>query len=443
MYNILINNISLVGEKENKYNSPADLINDPNRDVIKYTDLDGNVIEAFQTNEACFKCIESFLENRESAERIDMIISLVSKESKEQKMFYDRDKKWKKNEKPERTLSNYAWFTKEVNKYFEGSHKLNVTLKKIDLEDSERNISETYNKYINKIFEFIEGVNTNQKIRIILDVSGGKRDTANLLQLLTKLLSYHGHEVKAYYTEKNGKKGEFHDCTEFYKQLELLEIINEFIQNGNIFRFTGYFQNTKIETIRDLNRHLEKFSESVLLCSVKDIYESMHEIREDIELIKKLPDNDVDIRTLKMVADLLKNKFNTEYKDTPKRDIGVIKWCLDNNMYQQAATICYERIPVYLLDQKILPAHRNNLTEVQILNELADNKDNCRKVNNLTDIQKDICDDFKEIYKIRNKLNHALDGEKYKVTISKIKEAVETIFSDIEKAEKQKEKKDG
>ena len=112
-------------------------------------------------------------------------------------------------------------------------------------------------------------------------------------------------------------------------------------------------------------------------------------------------------------------------------------------MYQQAATICYERIPVYLLNQKILPAHRNNLTKVQILNELADNKDNCRKVNNLTEIQGKICDDFKKIYRIRNILNHALDGEKDKVTISEIKEAMETIFSDIETAEKQKEKKNG
>ena len=114
MYNILVNNISLVGEK--RYNSLAELKNDPYRGVIKYSDLEGNIIESFQTNEACFKCIESFLENKESAERIDMIISLVSAESKMQKTFYDRDKIWKKNDVFGPTLSNYEWFIKEVKK---------------------------------------------------------------------------------------------------------------------------------------------------------------------------------------------------------------------------------------------------------------------------------------------------------------------------------------
>ena len=424
MYNILINNISL--NKNSKFSSYNDLLKNPQRDINSYSDLNGNFLLSYQTNEACFKCIEVFLENNPKREHVDMVISLVSKEAKLTKLFYDREKKWKKSESFEPTLSNYDWFRQSVRKHFSSVGMQMPTLKEISLDDSGRNDTDKSSQYINEIFKAVEDYTRGKDARIILDVSGGRRDTVNLLQLLTKLFQYKGIEVRSYYTELNSKehKGTIWSCEEFYRQLEIIEIVNEFIRSGNVFGFYELFKNSETDKIRELANALMSFNEAMLLCSTDDIYSSFERIKTDLDAVSRLPDNNTDIRTLKMMIDLLKKKFHLHKKDTPLKDLGVIEWCIDNKMYQQAVTICYERIPIFLTDHGILPEIPGKYTAVSILKEYSDHY----SLYDLTEHQIALCQLYKQIYELRNKLNHALTRKKIEVNNDTITTAVNNII---------------
>lgn len=179
---------------------------------------------------------------------------------------------------------------------------------------------------------------------IFLDVTGGFRNANMYLLLLSRVLSYKGiHTAGAVYSNFNTKTVE--DISHLIDMFDLVGGMQELTSFGNVQTLRAYYdqQNRRHqprdEKITALLTSMERLTETITLCRTNQIEERLNKF--NIALADAENCKDPLMRTL---LPAFRDKFGRKLT-TP----GLIKWCVENGMIQQALTIFKERIPSYLL----------------------------------------------------------------------------------------------
>lgn len=371
--NILIFNMSQLRE----YN-----IQNGEKAEFTYTS-DRRDFKGIQTNEAATRYIMDLL--AEKGEKLDKIIYLATKEVK--------------NENGE----NYV---KEIR--FDSENKKITTPTKLNTEEFYRERLGLDEKIITAIYNFhkTDGENENgsaeaelkektsaeimselikeidtlydedKDLNIYVDTTGGLRNDTNTLQMFVKFLSYKGIKIKlAIYSDFFKKRIE---RVNFYDLMEVLDGVNQFVTSGQADILGSVLGKEDNKGITDVLDSMKQFANKMRLCSLDGIDTVLEEIEKNIDKLQEEDcENELQLIFYELIP-LIREKFTyvKDGKEVKDSIIRITKWCIENNMLQQAITLYVEEIPKYILKKLVkYNGKADGKTEAEILYEKVMNKD--------------------------------------------------------------------
>lgn len=193
-------------------------------------------------------------------------------------------------------------------------------------------------------------------LTIYLDMAGGKRDNFIFIQLLTKLLSYYGYSIHAYYADADfsTKTGTIVNADRSFQHMEVLDAVNDFVQHGSATALRKAFSNTQSTAVRVLLETMEKLSDSIQLCTT-DLHKILVNLDQKLDQVENYVNEDSDgLFMIKVMIPLIRSKFHISHDSGSRSIIGIVRWCLENGLIQQALTIYNENIANIIIDEKLL-----------------------------------------------------------------------------------------
>lgn len=320
MRNIIITNISALPTKEPQ---ESVFISDIGEFSGKYT------------NEAPIKYLMSYLKNKD--EKTDIIIAVRTTEA----------------------IPAYELFEKVVKKYAEETEIPEPEI--IPIETSEDELEKTIDDIIRLV---------NNKDSILIDTTGGFRNSSYLLMALVRFLEYAGIGLtKAIYARYHDEK-KIVDITDTYKMFDLINAVNTFSIMGNSRELERYFASIENEAVKQTIAAMNNFSDEISLCRTSKLDTVLKSLNDSLNILSTLESDSKDVIMLKSLSEKIRNKFGCnnkiEYPD-------VVKWCLDNKMIQQAVTIYVEKIPEYFYKKGYFSVSDKRFADAQTKNESSHN----------------------------------------------------------------------
>lgn len=194
---------------------------------------------------------------------------------------------------------------------------------------------------------------------IYLETTGGFRDTVSQLLLISRILLYQGTRLAgAVYSRFPARVIE--DVTDTYQTFDLINGLNEFQHFAGMANLESYYGGTRSMSgeLQELLSSMRQLSESITLCRT-NLEEKLLTFQQCLDAADGSGDP-----LLQVLLPIFRQKF-LRLKTIP----DIVRWCLDNNMLQQALTIYNERMPRYLISQKrilrVPSSVFNNKSDVQ------------------------------------------------------------------------------
>ncbi|MEG1683006.1 MAG: TM1812 family CRISPR-associated protein [Oscillospiraceae bacterium] len=183
---------------------------------------------------------------------------------------------------------------------------------------------------------------------ILLETTGGFRNAIMHLLLLSRVLSYTGvRTIGAVYSNHPQKRVE--DISHLIRLFDLVGGMQELTNFGSVRTLrTFYGAQCPDEKIERLLTAVEQLLEAITLCRTRLIDDRMQTFDEALKAAETCADP-----LMQELLPAFRGKFGKKLT-TP----GLIKWCVESDMLQQALTIYKERMPVYLLKT------RNDILEI-------------------------------------------------------------------------------
>lgn len=204
-----------------------------------------------------------------------------------------------------------------------------AVLTKIDFDENE----EFQNGPLKRFLEHI-----TPEDEILLETTGGFRNSVMYLLLLSRILSYTGVKtLDAVYSSLQEER--VHTIKHLVGLFDLVGGMQELSSFGSVRTLRTYYQGTDDPKIRALLLAAEKLREDISLCRTRQMDEHIADFDKAISEAENCSDP-----LMRQLLPAYRRKFG-RHLTTP----GIIKWCLESNMLQQALTIYKERIPYYLL----------------------------------------------------------------------------------------------
>ena len=382
-----------------------------------------NEIYGKQTPDAPTKYFLNYL--TEKGKKIDDILCITSKDTNERKKNRNKpDKEYESAfENYQRVLNEFCEKKKiEVPKLIKLNFDYNFE-KGESIDEDER--------YRNLFKSIVDEISENDTVYI--DDTSGIRDTSLLIILMIRYLEYTGIKcggmIYSYFDNDDKENNKIIDIKSTYDLFELLNGVNEFTSFGKSKTLSNYYNNIwkdkeEYKEISELIETMNDFSDMMSLCMVEDIDEIMKKLNQKIieaEKIKnKINSNENQLMNY-MFFNLIKEIKKKFYLEDGEEItyINLIRWCLDNDLIQQALTLYVEKMPEYYFNSNFFNINDENLNET--LESLKILKDNYIDVfykgifkNILNDTKKYILteEDIKELKSVKNKI------------IKKIKESI-------------------
>ncbi len=313
-------------------NQTVDNDNNPRQPIV-YSSEDITV-SALQTNEACVKFLLKKLARDNKILDTYMRVQSNTVENDEHTMPYlDGSINDFCRSEGLTVPNNYDFFLREDEK----EHRYDRVLSEISSE----------------ILKIAGG---DPEVSIYLDMAGGKRDNYIFIQLLTKLLSFYGFDVHSYYADITEIKGQgtIVNTDLSFRHMKILDAVNEFIRFGSVTSLRECFANSESLVVRMLLKAMEDFSNSLQLCST-DLAQVILRINQQLDQVEKSVSYDKDdLFVIGTMLPLIRRKFDIELNDSSRGTLNIVKWCLENNLIQQALTIYSEKAVDLIIDQKMI-----------------------------------------------------------------------------------------
>ena len=211
---------------------------------------------------------------------------------------------------------------------------------------------------INHIKEY---VNENDAVMIYLDLHGGIRINAEIMNMIFSLLPMEHLNHKApihidpdniysvVYSEKNSDNNKIIKAGEPYQLLDLVAGVHEFVEYGRTKSLTAYAEHH--EELKPLVKAMDKISDALAMANNDAFEQGLQDLRKQME-------RQGDKRSAINTSDILFRLINQEYDNIIKPEANLldkIRWCKDKKFYQLAITMCESQVPWYLAVKKNKP----------------------------------------------------------------------------------------
>lgn len=221
---------------------------------------------------------------------------------------------------------------------------------------------------INKgILEHIVNCNPGAKKQVLIDYTGGLRDTSYLITLISQYLSFFEIPLtKIVYSNYNNKT--IYSITYLNRISELIRSINSFNQSGNPEQLINFFQNEKIiqntdvanseqkeyqKVVQALN-DIDGFFSCICINNMTNIDNHKTKLEKSMNEIRKLyASKNIFISLFCSLFERIRVQFFLDGKNTISYS-SLIKWCINHNQINQAVTLFVEKMPQTYLDHPFL-----------------------------------------------------------------------------------------
>ncbi|MCD7857116.1 MAG: TM1812 family CRISPR-associated protein [Clostridiales bacterium] len=181
---------------------------------------------------------------------------------------------------------------------------------------------------------------------LLLDVTGGFRNTMMYLMLISRALSYKGVKTAcAVYSnfQQGREKQKVEDVTEILQVFDLIDGMQNLTSFGNVRALRSYYEgrphDDKITALLDA---VDKLWQSITLCRSNLVPGQITAFNQALRDAKECSDP-----LLQALLPAFRNKFGEEMTIP-----SLIQWCAESDMIQQALTLYRERIPAYIMNER-------------------------------------------------------------------------------------------
>ncbi len=223
-----------------------------------------------------------------------------------------------------------------------------------------------------KVFEpIIEMANriyrdySSSNITVYVDMTGGMRNSSMLMLSIMRMLEYNEKKVeKVLYSNKPSDYntvGAIDDSTDIYKINNLIAGAEEFVKFGSAKILTDYFEdymtNCKSSILSALIKAMNSFSENLKLCRSGYFDNAIRDLKCCIKNYNKANEegnlNNINEKVFALFMSKIEQQYNSLLEDS-RTDLDIISWCIKNKYIQQALTLYVEKIPDYIVKNRIL-----------------------------------------------------------------------------------------
>ncbi|MCW5907199.1 MAG: TIGR02221 family CRISPR-associated protein [Chitinophagales bacterium] len=198
--------------------------------------------------------------------------------------------------------------------------------------------------------------NINENARVIFDITHSFRSLPMLNMVLInyakllKNITVDGIYYGAFEAKIKNNAGE--DCAPIWN-LKAFSSIQDWTDNAGIFLKTGnaapLAQQITTEPYKEIKNSLLRFSQFNLVNRGLDIYSGKEMVRLKEHLSMKIEDDDPAVSALLPILEKLKSEMQGYEKNSVYNGFGAIKWCIENGLLQQAATLMEEFITTFMM----------------------------------------------------------------------------------------------
>ena len=281
---------------------------------------------------------------------------------------------------------------------------------------------EDTNRMAQRIFGDISAKLTENGISdVYVDYTGGMRDISFLMTTIVRYLEFEGINcqkiVYSQYSRDNSDYNRIRDITYIYEMFQMINGVNEFVTTGRANALNDIFKAERdkaedkgkkgdYEEVKNLLENMVAFSNAMSICDVSKIDDYLDEISKSIDRLmpssdiggtssndndsednnlgdKEKSDNqDLKIAMLKQLLDLMKKKMYLNDLGKKDYDLKLIKWCVENNMLQQALTLVEDKMPGVYFGIGLLTyefrdkTQRENFTSLDVVPRYEDRDEN-------------------------------------------------------------------
>lgn len=239
---------------------------------------------------------------------------------------------------------------------------------------------EDTNRMAQRIFGDISAKLTENGISdVYVDYTGGMRDISFLMTTIVRYLEFEGINcqkiVYSQYSRDNSDYNRIRDITYIYEMFQMINGVNEFVTTGRANTLNEVFKSERDKAgdggekeehaeVKKLLENMVAFSKDMSICDVRNIDKYLENINESIKQLlssssqkdsgsnnndsgnKKNSDNpNLKVAMLKKLLPLMREKLYLDRLGQNDYYIKLIKWCLENNMLQQALTLIEDKMP--------------------------------------------------------------------------------------------------
>lgn len=195
--------------------------------------------------------------------------------------------------------------------------------------------------------------------RLFIDMTGGFRVTSVPMMLVCNYLQRRGNitEAEIYSSLVNApdgsKVGTIKSDTAGQRVMRLIDGIEEFATSARVNTLQAALADSENEHIIQLLKAMKSFSESIMLGKVNLLEENMLHLKRAMSDLEEDDDSDAFTSLFKSMLPLIKSKFFST--DEKKVDpLHLIRWCVENELLQQALVLCVEKLPDVLMDNNMI-----------------------------------------------------------------------------------------
>lgn len=282
-------------------------------------------------------------------------------------------------------ISSYDIFLKQmVEVYYNKGKNINAFTNSIEqipcgdnLDDLDR-VKTSIIDVSRRILAFKDSINNNQnEVRLYMDTTGGPRNAAMILLVISRIMAYHGITVRGVYysslkrIDNVPKEITVHRILDVYNLFDMIAGFEEFKLFGSAKKLNEYFDDEDISPFKDetidssthqLLTAMDEFSEAINISSRGAFEKSIANLDESLSLVKASARHECRSKSFNQeLVELLQQPIEESYAELLEHhhndtsdELAYIDWCLDHDYLQQALTLFCEYVPEYVVDKEII-----------------------------------------------------------------------------------------
>ena len=312
---------------------------------IDYPDIQGRPYRAIQTNESAIVFVERMLNAKNNS--LSKIFLIVSDAVQTGKVAPD-------NEFGDITHLEFLQrrITKEFPQLADKFSNQDYSEKAKEGEKLtvlEKNILQTA-EIADAVMKFAQE-NSNDKIIVHADMTGGFRHASMLMLSIIQLLKYRGIETnEVLYSDPSAKV--VYSVTEIQRMFLLITGADEFVKFGSVEALQEYFGKNPSDAVDDLLNAMNRFSEAIKICRTSAIEGELENLGKHIKTFRENSSKDLKSELFAKIIDTIEVEYGNLISGTAGR-LEIIRWCMKKGFWQQAMTLCTEWLPEEIVARKI------------------------------------------------------------------------------------------